>query len=398
MAKVKQQKWMLYGAYGFTGKLILEQCLKLGLRPTLAGQSIARLRKLAQSYELEWRLLSLDGKDQLARSLKDYALVLNAAGPFIDTAKPLIEACLASGTNYVDISGELGSIQYTYAQSDRAAKQQLALIPGAGVTPLLADCLVQKVLVAQREFDPQEISLHVAVDSLRKRSLGTIKSTMKMLTRPGMIYRNGVPRQEAIGARLKTLKFAGNKRAMVSLPRAELESLHRNYQFQNIVAFSVQPRLASSALRSLRSDTQKILKDAGEQLFHSKVAKRVFAPPTPELRSSQHSYAWCSLKFGEKIISEAMVETIDGYEFTAIATAQTVAVLLKTKAAGASAGGTQSAAALLGPDFLSRLPETVYFGPQFLPDNDKSSQGDAVRCSEHLGDKAKPIKQPVSLS
>jgi len=51
--------------------------------------------------------VALDDPAALTAALADADLVLNAAGPFLHTAAPLAEACLAAGVHYLDIGNEL---------------------------------------------------------------------------------------------------------------------------------------------------------------------------------------------------------------------------------------------------------------------------------------------------
>lgn len=76
------EQWMLYGAYGFTGRIILEEALRRGHQPIIAGRDTNRLQELAKRHGLSYRVVSLDDLPALSNSLGDIALVLNAAGPF----------------------------------------------------------------------------------------------------------------------------------------------------------------------------------------------------------------------------------------------------------------------------------------------------------------------------
>src|SRR6478672_6534556 len=55
-----RSEWMLYGAYGSTGRLILDEALRRGHRPVLAGRDSARLSALGQATGLRTAGLPLD--------------------------------------------------------------------------------------------------------------------------------------------------------------------------------------------------------------------------------------------------------------------------------------------------------------------------------------------------
>src|SRR5690606_21372100 len=84
-----QRPFLIYGATGYTGNLIAREAARRGLRPILAGRSPGRLEPLARELGLAWRAFPLDRPD-----LSGCALVLHCAGPFIETSRPMVAACL----------------------------------------------------------------------------------------------------------------------------------------------------------------------------------------------------------------------------------------------------------------------------------------------------------------
>ena len=98
---------LLYGATGFTGKLIAREARARQASVVLAGRNPNRLKAVAKPLDLNWRAFDLADRGRLGAALKDVAVVLNAAGPFSATARPIADACLASGAHYLDITGEI---------------------------------------------------------------------------------------------------------------------------------------------------------------------------------------------------------------------------------------------------------------------------------------------------
>ena len=74
--------FLLYGANGYTGKLIAREALRQGLKPMLAGRNREALDAMAQELGLERRVFGLDDPKELARHVADFPLVLHCAGPF----------------------------------------------------------------------------------------------------------------------------------------------------------------------------------------------------------------------------------------------------------------------------------------------------------------------------
>lgn len=99
--------WLLYGANGYTGELIARQAANRGLQPILAGRSAHKIEPLAGELGLRHRAFAVIDAADIAPHLTDVDVVLHCAGPFSATSAPMIEACLRTNTQYLDISGEI---------------------------------------------------------------------------------------------------------------------------------------------------------------------------------------------------------------------------------------------------------------------------------------------------
>src|SRR5688500_5421604 len=94
--------WLIYGANGYTGRLLAEAALARGMRPTLAGRSRESIESLGRELDCETRAMSLEDPE-LARSIEGYGCVLLAAGPFSRTGWRMLEACLSARCHYLDL-------------------------------------------------------------------------------------------------------------------------------------------------------------------------------------------------------------------------------------------------------------------------------------------------------
>ena len=112
--------WMIYGANGYTGRLVAEQAQREGLTPILGARNPASLHALGSSLGLECRVFDLNDSAAALAALEDVAVVANCAGPFSATAAPMIEACIASGAHYVDITGEISVFEYAHGLDEVA--------------------------------------------------------------------------------------------------------------------------------------------------------------------------------------------------------------------------------------------------------------------------------------
>src|SRR5215208_1803829 len=98
---------LVYGAYGYTGQLVVREALAAGLRPVLSGRDPRALAAVAEPAGLPHRAASLDDGAALDAAIGDARVVLHCAGPFVHTARPMVDACLRRGVHCLDITGEI---------------------------------------------------------------------------------------------------------------------------------------------------------------------------------------------------------------------------------------------------------------------------------------------------
>ncbi len=100
---MNDNSFLLYGANGYTGRLILKLTSDYNLNPVLAGRNESALVQLSEEFNRDYFVLDLSETEKLESVLKKFPLVLHCAGPFINTAQQMIKACLKTGTHYIDI-------------------------------------------------------------------------------------------------------------------------------------------------------------------------------------------------------------------------------------------------------------------------------------------------------
>ena len=129
--------FLIYGASGFTGALIVDLAVKKGVKPVIAGRNEGKIKPIAEKYGLDYLVFGLDNKAEIVKNLEKFSLVLNCAGPFTRTAKPLVEACLVTKTHYLDITGEIEVFELVKSYHKKALESKIVLMPGLLRCPLL---------------------------------------------------------------------------------------------------------------------------------------------------------------------------------------------------------------------------------------------------------------------
>ncbi|NCF17940.1 MAG: saccharopine dehydrogenase [Haliea sp.] len=102
---------VIYGASGYTGKLIAWHMAEYGIPFIAAGRSQQRLEEqMAKVPELEghdYECVEVSNdRESLAQLFAGKKVVYNVVGPFMQLATPVVEACLDAGCHYLDTTGE----------------------------------------------------------------------------------------------------------------------------------------------------------------------------------------------------------------------------------------------------------------------------------------------------
>ncbi len=176
---------LLYGASGYTGRLIAQH-LGRSIDLVLAGRDEARVRAVAEPLGLAWRAFGLTSPTTLAAALRDVDVVLHAAGPFAATALPMAEACLKTGTHYLDLSGEWPAFLALTELDDAAKAAGIMVLPGIGLTVATTDCLLARAV----ELWPDTVRLCLGISRPQIISRGSV-ATMTSMFAPDVPIRRG---------------------------------------------------------------------------------------------------------------------------------------------------------------------------------------------------------------
>ena len=198
------KNFLIYGANGYTGELIAREAVKRGMKPILAGRSLAKVEPLAKELCLTARSFSLKDKKSLEYTLKEVDFVLHCAGPFSLTSRPMVEACLRLKKHYLDVTGEIAVFEQMARLDEKAKTAGIMIMPGVGFDVVPSDCLAAHL----KNRLPSATNLTLAFYGLGKISHGT-QATMTMNAGNGGAIRRKclIPKAEILhqlAARLPT--------------------------------------------------------------------------------------------------------------------------------------------------------------------------------------------------
>ena len=320
-----RSNWMLYGAYGSTGRLILDEALRRGHRPVLAGRDRAQLSALGQATGLSTLPLPLDDGAALRAALSRVSGVLLAAGPYQLTGQPMRAACLDAGCSYLDVNGEIEDFSAALACDAQARTAGIAIIAGVGYGVVFAECLAAQL--ALRLPDATWLRLSLATQT-GARSRGAQLSTAAAIAGGGREIYQGSLRKRALafstwrapGADAPRMRFA-------AATLAEQLAVQRSTGIPNIVAGIPLSRATAALMRIAGPLFGKLLTRQAARASNTAVA----GPSAAVLRS--RVWAEAGNATGERVA--AMLETGEGYHAAAAAAVRALELQLQEPRVGA---------------------------------------------------------------
>ena len=314
--------WMLYGAAGYTGALIAQHAYKRGHRPVLAGRTAPAITALAQRLDLPHQALALDDPAALNAALAGVDLVLNAAGPFLHTAAPLAEACLAAGVHYLDIGNELQVFRTLYDLDRRARQAGVTIMPGVGFGVVATNCLARHVSDAVGGAAILEIATRAAT---ARQGPGVAATRQQNMPYGGWVRRAGYLEPCPLGSGIITITLPDGPCLIMPLPTGDLEAAFQTTGAADITAYGAVP---------------------GDPAAGDPQASDP-APPT------YRSFGWARATGPDGATAAAWLQAGESYAFTAAASIRAIEETLARARYGAL-----SPAAAFGADFALTIPGT----------------------------------------
>jgi short subunit dehydrogenase-like uncharacterized protein len=99
----------------------------------------------------------------------------------------MLDACLATQTNYVDITGEIEVFEAMWSREEEIKRAGITVVPGAGFDVVPTDCLA--AYVASKSERP--VSLIMALRGLESASRGTLRTAIRQVSKPVLCRRAG---------------------------------------------------------------------------------------------------------------------------------------------------------------------------------------------------------------
>jgi short subunit dehydrogenase-like uncharacterized protein len=343
--------WMIYGAYGYSGALIVAEAVKRGHKPLLAGRNADKLHPLAEKYDLPWVAFDLDDPKQIEQNLAEVSCVLHCAGPFTFTAAPMRKACLKTGTHYLDITGEINVFEDGFAQDVLARQCGIVMISGVGFDVVPTDSLA--VYLKSQLPTATHLEIGLIGGSPTGASVGTTRSALEIISQGNLVRRDGALKQIPLGSGAKHIPFPKKAYLAMPFPWGDLSTAWRSTAIPNITTYLVWSR---TYLRMIQATGPLIRQAVRVTPVRRALQKGVGVWPkqsSHEIGVQGQSTIWGRVMDSTGESRQAWLTCYEGYQFTALVSVQVVERVLAESPTGAL-----SPAQFLGSEFVLGIEGT----------------------------------------
>jgi len=311
---------VLFGATGYTGRLVAEAMAERGMRPVLAARSRDKLEALASELGGGMEIATADVGDPPSVSALVEAgdVLVSTVGPFTRWGGPAAAAATTAGAHYLDSTGEPGFIREVFERYGPAADAK-----GVGMLTAFGYDWVPGNLagaLALRRAGDEAVRVDVGYFSTGRigPSGGTQASLVASLATPGFAYRDGRIQSERSAKRVRSFQVGSKRRDAVSVPSADHFTLPRVApQLREVNAYLgwFGPMSRPMQVMSLGMSVPgaaKLMNLAGEKLVKGSTG----GPDAAARAKSGSHIAAVAYDAAGRELAEVHVTGIDGYTFT----------------------------------------------------------------------------------
>ena len=339
-------RFLLYGAYGYTGRLTAQLAASKGGNIVLAGRNEEALTRMGDRLGFPVRVVGLDDAGRLSEALKDIACVVHMAGPFAVTSAAMLNACLATHTDYVDITGEIEVFEAIWSREEEIRRAGITVVPGAGFDVVPTDCLAAYV-TSKLE---RPAWLFMALRGLESASQGTLRTAIRQVSKPVLCRRAGAI--VALDDRTaRWIDFGFGEEPCVPMSWGDVATAFHTTAVGNITVYFRRTALFRSA-DVVGKLFGPVLRSRSGQRALAAIVHKLPEGPTPVQRARQQSTIWAEAIDVSGNWFKATLSTPDAYDFAANSALE-IAYRISSQR---RALGLVTPAQAFGADFVLSLP------------------------------------------
>ena len=338
------KNFMVYGSYGYTGNLIVEQAVKAGFKPLLAGRDESQLRAQAEKFNLEYRAFSIEDAAALDAALMEVDAVLHCAGPFVLTFRQMAEACIRTKRHYVDISGEIEGFEALATMDEAAKRAGIMLLPGGGFDVVPSDCLIAHV--AGKLAGATHLELYIkGIGSGVSR--GTARSGIENSHRQGRIRRDGKIVRVPNVWDTKYIDFGRGPSRLVSMGWGDVSTAYHSTGIPNVTVYMGFPAAMVNMMRLTRFVGPLLYTRAARDFIKWLIGKFLAPGPSRKQNENGMSLLIAEVSDGKQTV-RAKLKTPEAYYLTALTSVEIMKHILDDD----YKSGFQTPSKVYGADFI----------------------------------------------
>jgi len=310
-------KILVYGAYGYSAKLIINELLKHNVLPIIAGRNEKKLNDVSEKFGLEKRVFSIDNFESVKENLAGINTLLNCAGPFKFTAEVFINACIETKTNYIDITGEIPVLEFAWSKAKEAEDKGIVILPSAGFDVIPTDCLSKRL--SEKFPNAEKLKIGIANQG-GKISRGTSLTTLEMMKEQGKERIDSRIVDVPIGRKSLRRKVGKFNFHGISIPWGDVSSAFYSTKIPNIEVYLYLPQFVLPLKKALPL-FQKVL---NKEKYFRKITnfiKKKIDGPNEHVRENSSAIILAEVSRGNKRLLEAY-KFMEGYKMTALGAAE----------------------------------------------------------------------------
>lgn len=341
---------ILYGSYGYTGKIIAQECKSKNLNVILSGRNKESLQQQSEETGFPFEVVDIADKTALKSLLKKGAVVIHCGGPFQYTAKAMADACLETNTHYTDITGEHQVFELLAGYDQKGKEAGIMIMPGTGFDVVPSDCLALHLKNRLPSATHLQLAFTMSKGGL---SRGTSKTMTEGLGNGSLIRKDGKLTPINLGEKVLEVDFGSFKAPTLNIPWGDISTAWRSTGIPNIEVYT---GATDSMIRNAKMSKyfNWLLRQRWVKNYMLKKVDQKPAGPSKEKRNAGRSFLWgkVSDSSGKECVSQ--LETVSGYTLTA-----KTAVLIAQKIMNDNfKAGYQTPAMAYGADLIMEIDGT----------------------------------------
>lgn len=314
---------VLFGATGYTGRLVADALVKRGARPLLAARNETAVKQMAEELGgLDATIADISSPETLRAVVTNETVLVSTVGPFLRWGRAAVEAAIDAGAIYLDSTGEPPFIREMFERRDAPARASGATLVTAFGYDFVPGNLAAALALERAGERAVKVSLgyfFTGGGNLKDAmSGGTAASLAGVLLAPHFGFRDGRIVTERSAKRVRNFQARGKSYAGVSIGCSEHLSLPRVHPaLREVDAYLGWFGPASRAMQAMSLVGAVPGARAASEKLSARFVKGSTGGPGPEARAQTGSLIVAEAQDAAgSVIERVELRGPNGYTFT----------------------------------------------------------------------------------